>query len=210
MNFLKIFSYWNASKLWNFGGEGGVAMHFDAWGAMCEIKELLVIPMIKYLKFHPHAASFSLASLQKNRCRKWIGSIPAVPKLKQKESIILCLCFFPTWIDWFHWLDTSDDWQDGRSLNNQTEGLDKSLQRIFYFQFFPPWCKEIWPCFACVKANILKECAQDIFFAFRTLKRGGKPFWLTVKNICYMVWLSNFPNTRFPLSILKLYSMCLF
>lgn len=47
------------------GGGGGVAMHFDAWGAMCEIKELLVIPMIKYLKFHPHAASFSLASLQK-------------------------------------------------------------------------------------------------------------------------------------------------
>lgn len=128
----------------------------------------------------------------------------------EKESIILCLCFFPTWTDWFHWLDTSDDWQDGRSLNNQTDGLDKSLQRIFYFHFFPPWCKEIWPCFACVKANILKECAQDIFFAFRTLKRGGKPFWLTVKNICYMVWLSNFPNTRFPLSILRLYSMCLF
>lgn len=25
-----------------------------------------------------------------------------------------------------------------------------------------------------------------------------------------MVWLSNFPNTRFPLSILRLYSMCLF
>lgn len=45
------------------GGGGGVAMHFDAWGAMCEIKELLVIPMIKYLKFHPHAASFCLASL---------------------------------------------------------------------------------------------------------------------------------------------------
>lgn len=31
------------------GGGGGVAMHFDA--------------MIKYLKFHPHAASFCLASL---------------------------------------------------------------------------------------------------------------------------------------------------
>lgn len=53
-----------ALKFWGVG-EGGVAMHFDAWGAMCEIKELLVIPMIKYLKFHPHAASFSLASLQK-------------------------------------------------------------------------------------------------------------------------------------------------
>lgn len=53
----------------DFRGEGGVAMHFDAQGAMCEIKELLIIPMIKYLKFHPHAASFCLASLQKNRCR---------------------------------------------------------------------------------------------------------------------------------------------
>lgn len=87
-----------ALKFWGVG-EGGVAMHFDAWGAMCEIKELLVIPMIKYLKFHPHAASFCLASLWKNRCRKWIGSIPAVPKLKQKESIILCLCFF-SHLDW--------------------------------------------------------------------------------------------------------------
>lgn len=30
-----------ALKFWGVG-EGGVAMHFDAWGAMCEIKELLV------------------------------------------------------------------------------------------------------------------------------------------------------------------------
>lgn len=36
-----------------------------ARGAMCKIKELLIIPMIKFLKFHPRAASFCLASLQK-------------------------------------------------------------------------------------------------------------------------------------------------
>lgn len=53
-----------ALKFWGVG-EGGVAMHFDAWGAMCEIKELLVIPMIKYLKFHPHAASSLKKQMQK-------------------------------------------------------------------------------------------------------------------------------------------------
>lgn len=87
-----------ALKFWGVG-EGGVAMHFDAWGAMCEIKELLVIPMIKYLKFHPHAASFCLGFPLKKQMQKMNRINSSCTQVKT-ERIHYSLPMFFSHLDW--------------------------------------------------------------------------------------------------------------